>query len=810
MPKTAAAVVACALLAACTTSDGSLDERLLRVRQLQRSGQIDEALPILRELIDEGDRSGEVMYRYGRALSLAGQPGRGIWALEEAQKHEDWFVQASHQIALDAHMGGNHETALEALERLETERKDPHEQDLPAQMLELRVRIDTRRMYDEALALADEILEREPDNEQVLRLKAVALLGLKQPDAAYEIISSAGVPPDVEAADESPDDDLLAGLAEPGDAAVDTDAKEPNPLEVARQEMRDAYWCTVRVTFKREAGELSEAERILDECLSKFPADTGLLNEMGKIYPQVGRVDDIENALIAAIESEPNNENIRMTYVRLLDESQRVDEAESVLRDAIDAARSSEKDRAGRDAAILAKRLTDLGAFLVDHDRGEEGIEFFAEAIELLGTQAPPELMLRQAEAMIFAGQYDEALEVAERIDVAVYEYMIRGRIAFERADYETAIKELNEVARLWPNHAPTRYYLARAREGVADFDRAIEEYRQAIRTDAALSAPRERLARLHLAEERVRQAATILGFSSPKKQSKPSGAMRLLLIETTVRQGRMPNLALPPSDDLSAREFRRGAVRAIARGVAAIAVPSDAEALLEDFQQRFGSSGTEDLFVRERVDLLIEADLTERALEIARAHSERSKHPDARIALGHALVAAGQNLEEAQSLLEGAEAEQVDDDGRLVTAIGKLHERRGDLPQARAAYERALSIDEGHWPAMDGLTRTLLASDRKDEALRRLSSFLDRDNPYEGRASLRYAQLLPDGTVEAERVRFAERALRFGAGVPAYDYLTKIDPTAAGRYRVEVVEPERLSPLPDALETAGAEEPTG
>ena len=803
------------LALACGEEPATEGDELARARALQNSGRFEQAIPLLRELISDGDRSGEVMYRYGRGLSLIGQPGRGIWALEEAQKDPEWFVNASQQIALDAFRGGNHEVALAAIESLKSDDIGDYvyEDDLPTHILELRTLVETRRMYDEALALADTILEDHPDHEHVLRLKAVTLLGLKQTDAAYEVIKQAGIT-GRDPSEGDGDPGIASDFAE--NPIVDAESEvilDPVPDGAAgddaasKDDQTAAYWCTVRTTFKREAGELAEAAEILDECLAQHPTDSGLLSQVGELYPLLGRTTDIEQVLLTAIEADPDREDLRISYVQLLDDMGRDDEAEQALRDGIEVARQRSTEGAGLDK--IARRLADLGAFLVDHDRGAESIDPFGDAIEMLGRRASPDLLLRQAEALTLAGRFEEALEIADLTIVEVHRPLIRGRVAFERADYQTAIDELNEVARMWPDNAPSRYYLARAREGVGDFDLAVEDYRQAMRTDPRLSAARERLARLHLAEGHVRQAATILNFASPRESSTASGAMKLLSLETEIRMGQEPDLRMPQSSDLTASEVRRGAIRAIARGVAAGADPLEAEAAFVAFESVVTGPRTIGVFVRERVRLLIEGGESEAAIDLARQYREVADHPDLHVALARALTAAGTDLTQARTLLQGVDTENTKD-VRLVTALGEVEEKLGDGAASLASFERALAIDEGHWPAMDGLVRQLVAQGRSDVAMERLKIFLDRHNPYEGRAALVFAQRLADDASHADRVRFIERALRFSTGTDALDYLREVDPERASHYRTEVVlpvvpKPESPSAEPVAEESDAA-----
>jgi tetratricopeptide (TPR) repeat protein len=159
----------------------SVEDRLSEVRRMQNQGLIEESVEILTELIDAGGRDGEVLYRYGRALSLIGRPGRAAWALDAAQSDPEWLVFAAHQLALDAYRGANYDYALEVLERLRDERTDSHDADLAARLLEVRVLLNTRRFYEDALEKIEAIIDDFPDDQEAVRLKAVGYKGYVKP-----------------------------------------------------------------------------------------------------------------------------------------------------------------------------------------------------------------------------------------------------------------------------------------------------------------------------------------------------------------------------------------------------------------------------------------------------------------------------------------------------------------------------------------------------------------------------------------------------------------------------------------------------
>jgi len=758
--------VAALVLAGC---DPTPEENLETVRTLQSEGRIDESIALLREMIDAGERSGEAMFRYGRALSLSGKPGRGMWALEEATLDSDWFVRACHQLAFDAYRAANQELTLEILERLKNGREDDHAEDLPARMLELRVRVETRRQYEEALLLAEEVLDDFPDEEEAIRLKAASLLGLKETDEAFELIKEAGI--------------LTEGIAAPNMEEGNTDASGDVDLAEGETETdaEKSYWCLVRSMFKREAGEFGEAEESITQCLEADPSNIALIDEAIKLHSLRKNYVRVDEILKAAHEASPDDMNLRLAWVKHLDNTGRDGEAEGVLRKSLERALAEPAPAQGPNV-LVASRWVDLGGFLVDHGETNDGLDAYAEAFEILGELAAPELLFRHADGLIAAARYDEALAIADKTTIEIHSPMIRGRVAFEREDYPTAIEELTSASLRWPDNAPIRYYLARSYEGVGDLDAAVEEYRQAIRSDPGLSAARERLTRLHLAENRVRQANAILGFLSPIKESTPSSEMRILNVEVQARLGQEPELTVPTGTDMPLDELRRRTVASLAQGLSTALGPLNANDVLAELQNQVSDAPSKGYFVRARVRHLLEAGEIDSAVALARESSkDELATVDVGIALGRALTESGTETDEAKGLLEKA-LRFLPDDVETLTHLGRLAQLRGDTEAESLYFDRVAELDASYRPAFEYRLAALEAAGDKEAALRLLTAFVDRHNPYDGRAALDLAKALAPSEKD-RRVALAERAIRFGAGRSAVDFLKTVDPSAAERY---------------------------
>lgn len=718
-------------------------QKLNEIRKLINGGRVQETIDACIELIESGNRQGELLFIYGRALALSGRPGRARWTLSEAMNDPIWITSAAHQLAQDNYQATNYDVVLDVLDRLAANRPDPETKDLFAMTLRGRAYLGTRQNYDEALEVFDEILEIQPDHEEALRLKGVALLGLKRSDEAWEIIKRGR--------DNATDADLALNATD-----------------------REAYWCGIQVTFNREAGKLKEAETILEDCLVDHPSSSRLIQEASDLYGAQGRYEDIVRTMRAAHEAAPDDIELRQALVLQLRALGRRPEAEAVLRKAIEITPDK----------IAGEPWVALAGFLVDDGRLDEGLKAYENAMERLGGTLPPELLFSYGEALIQAERYEDANAIADQTPIEVHRPMIRGRVAYEKGEYKLAQKELGEAAKLWPGNAPIRYYLARAAEGLGDFSTAIEEYRQSMRSDTKLTAAKERLARLHLAEGRVRHAMSILRFSGTEATGTPSPESRLIEIEIQAMLGVEPDLSRLVADPMRPiNEIRRLAVEGFSRGLRMRSGPEAVVDALETLSESVDQEENKDLFIGERVRHLLLLDRNQEAQELARtAVKERPRSESARLWLARAIAAGEPDSKEARELLAmirsgssiGAEAR---------TTLGELVLRSGDSSKAEVLFREALEIDPEISVAMRGLAEALVKMDRRAEAQSLLETYLAQNGPYDGAAALQLAQIMQGEAPTSDpandpRVKLTKRAIRFGAGEPAIDFLIELDPT--------------------------------
>lgn len=763
------AIVGLLAVGACARS---LEDRLAEIRALHRSRQIQASIPLLIDLIESGVEDGEVYYRYGRALDAVGQPERSIWALDAAMDDPKWRVRAGQQIAIGAARSKNFELGLQVLERLERERPDGEEVELPELLLHARMLVETNRRYEEALEILEEVLDRSPDEDEAIRLKAASLLGLSRPDEAYEVIRSAGIAPEPPP---SPEGDGKPGDAPEGSQAI---ADEAAPEDAGGdQDERDAYWCAIRASFQRESRQLEKATESIEECLARHPASIALINEAVKVYgPRKPR--RIVEVLKSAYEASPDEPHFLRVLVDSYVSSGRFEDAEAVLRDRLEVLRANPKGPRGQ----LASIWSDLAGFLIARHRIDEALEAFHEVTALLGDDIPPALRLRYADTLIVAGRYDEALAVADRSPVEIHRSMLHGRIAFEQGHYPEALKVLDEAALQWPDNAPIHYYLARAAEGLGDFDRAVEEYRQAIRSDATLSAARERLTRLHLAEGKAREAAMIVGFRSPKEKSEPSMIIRILAVEVNSRLGRDVKLDFPFEPGADPETVHLEIARALARGNRARLGASQGESVLETLEAKVAPN-LKGSILRERVGLLLEVGEVDKAIAVATRGSvaARAGDPNVQVALARALIRREASRGEGETLLHRLR-DQRPLDAEIWRVLGETEASRGNAAEAARCWEEALRLAPDDWLAMKSRIEQLVGSGQREEAIQRLTAFLHQVT-YSGEAALALATLEADDPGRrAEAIALTLRAVRFEGGEPAIEVLSRLDPSAAAR----------------------------
>jgi tetratricopeptide (TPR) repeat protein len=717
LPLGLALALALAVMPGCWPAD-PLDE----VRELQSSGRLAESLEPLRQLMETRSDEPEVQFRYGIALSATGNPSLAVWSLQEAMKSPEWLRPAALQLAAGALRTGDPDFAVEVLDRLVAD--DP--EDVQALVQRAVARSMTRQDYEGTLADAERALELDPEAVEALVPRAVALLALERTEEAEEAL-----------------EEIHDRFDEEGGVAS-----------------RLPRFCAARASFAHEKGETDEAARLYDECLERFPTSALVVEAAIEFYDARNRGDRSLEILRAGLEAAPLDRGLRTALVLRLRAIGQAEEAEAILREATQA----------ESPLLAAGAWADLGGYLLENEEFAESAAAYQRAVELVPA-ASPQIAFSYAEALLLAGRLEDALALADDLTVPAHRELVRARVLLEQGDAASALEHFGEGLRLWPNNPVARYYAGIAAEQVGDFDRAIEEYRYAIRAGAAQSDARLRLARLHHAEGRDDLALAALTHDIERQPG--SLEMTLLELELLARTGRLP-ASLPPrlARTVRPRVVWGRAVAALAQGSGARSGPESAIERLRSADRLDLSDPNNAAALEALVRALAEAGRVEEAVATARRAAE--SRPDVAVLQEMLALALGLSGAEAQEVRAACEAAlAIDPAGPLALAeLARLAAADGDPEEALSLYDRAAAADTERIEAARAAALLLAASGREEEAERRLQELLAR-HPYDGDLALRLARLrVARGEAGQETRALLERASRFGSDPAAAELL--------------------------------------
>ena len=174
----------------------------------------------------------------------------------------------------------------------------PRDRDIDAFLVQAHL---TARRFDRAEALALASLAQEGDQPRMVRLRALALAGRGQGDAAIKLLEDA-------VAGRPSSRDFVVGLAD-----VYTDQKRSadavQVLEQARKTFGDDETLTIRMAAAYEAGNrLADAERELRRLMAADPLNASALNSLGYLLAVRGlRLAEAVDLAQRAVNIEPEN-----------------------------------------------------------------------------------------------------------------------------------------------------------------------------------------------------------------------------------------------------------------------------------------------------------------------------------------------------------------------------------------------------------------------------------------------------------------------------------------------------------------------
>ena len=416
----------------------SSESQLTEVRALQEAAQFDASIAPLRKLIAEDPAHPEANLRLGIALQQTGRPSLAVWPLQKASLSDEHGVQAG---------------------------------------LLLASTLAASQSFEEAIRAYGRVLERDPDSTSALFGKGQAQLSIGQPAAALETSEKLLLI--------LPDDQLGASLK--GAALIDLDRSDEaeavwkgvvdraingnNPTDAARK-------CAALGVFYRSQNDAENARETFSRCILDYPLNHQLLQHASEFFLVYEEYDAAVDIWQSAIEAAPEDLTIRVRLAEILASIDRTNQALKVLQESVELFDSAE---AWRHLAGFLRVQGDLKA-------AREALE---ESMERSRSVAPS-LRFTLADLLIEEGNYERALSIAESLEEPSYRAMIRGAILLQQGDAAAALELLDSGLRLYPNNAGARYLAGQAALATGEVERAMAEFREAIRvseteTDAAL-----------------------------------------------------------------------------------------------------------------------------------------------------------------------------------------------------------------------------------------------------------------------------------------------------------------------------------
>jgi len=683
---------------------GGISDPVSEIEQMQADGHWADTLAPLARMVD-ADPDNPVLNRlYGVALMETGDFGLAVWPLQKAARAEESGQQVAVLLLARAFMmSGNYDDGLaKALEVLET---DPDS--IEALSLAVQGRLSLN-LEAEALADIEVLMELEPKNTIPRSWYVTALIGLGRLEEADQAFAD------------------LRALSEQG-AGLHS--------EVA------ARLCSAHAVFSWKRGEIDAAVGLFDGCLDRWPADYNVVSKALEFFDEGGLHGKATALLRVAHLAEPEIILYRASLAERLQVMGQGDEAENILVE-------------GTREYPSFETWSSLANFYIAAESFPEASRAVDEAVAL-HPEPPPTLRLMQADLWIEVGRLGAARELAGELDSPLKEMLI-GKILLEEGRPAEALEALEVGIQLWPNNALARYLAARAAQQLGDFDRAISEYRDSLRADAAYTDAGLRLSRL---QRRLRDYGGALAAIRMHVEAHPDDLEgRLEMLRVTHQTG--PAELMTRS--VSALSQLPGQVgRALAESTDIIAGASGAIAARESIEEsgldlelpinvdalaawaRYTISAGDAAVVLERVDRLLVESPNQPALHESRAR---------------ALIALGAPANQIVAAYLGA----LESGGERVDALIELaafQAGQGRRDESIGLYDRATRADpedsRAAWAAIELLRVEGSGGDAQLEG--RLEDLL-RADPLHARAALTLARMLLEREQDLERAEALTR----------------------------------------------------
>jgi len=472
VPRFAALALAVAVAAIGAGCSGSVEDRLTEVRALQDAGQFNESIEPLRELLARNPELAEANYLLGVALVQTGQPSLAVWPLEKAAAVPDHTVQAGLLLA----------TTFLGLQS-----------------------------YEDAVRVSGKVLEAKPDSISALRVHAQALLGANRREDALQDTTKLRelAPDDFEAL--LTHATILAELGRMAEAEAahakleEVSAKNPDPSIAVNG-------CLARAMFFRDnLKDHERAEAHFKSCLAKAPTNPLALRMVTQFYDESGRSEEATQIWAGAVKAVPENLAFRDALAARYEAAGRVDDARKLITDAVE-------------LLGTAQAWAKLAEFERRTGHPDKALEAIDQAVKAQPSAAE-NLQFMKADVLADLGKLDEAQAMVDQMKEQSFRDLLKGRILLARGQPQAALVSFESGLRRWPNNAGGRYLAGLAARDVGEFDRALGEFREAVRADSHATDAALMIASIELSRGEYRNAQEFArNFLTNRGGTRPEG----------------------------------------------------------------------------------------------------------------------------------------------------------------------------------------------------------------------------------------------------------------------------------------------
>jgi len=692
-----------AALAAIVACGGDVESRMAEVRALQDVGQFDASIEELREILAITPDLAEANYRLGLALVQTGEPSRAVWPLQKAA--------------------------------------DTSQYEISAGILLASTHFQTKN-FDESIRAANRVLEIDPERQAALRIRAQASLSARKLESAVE---------DTTRLKELYPDDygvralhatVLADLGRLEEAEA-----EHAFVKELGQESDDPQFqvraCLAPAVFAKEVLRDNEKARpFYEDCASRNPTDPVALNHILSFFDSIGEQERGTEMVKAAAASAPENLALQQTLANRLNATGDPEGAEAVLKQTVE----------NFGSAAAWQGLTQF--YRVRHEP-EKALGALEKVIELSGG-GNDAIRFTQADVMIDAGDLDGAREVASRIQQQTYLHLIHGRLELLSGNPEAALASFEKGINAWPDNTGARYLAGLAARDLGDHERAISEFREAVRTGNAETEAAIEAARIFLGLGRYSEAATFSTMALRGPSGRQQSAAYVVGARAYTGMEKYDN-ARGAVQQLIELGYPAIAARELAFVLRAESGPAAAVDALLNSDLDFTAASNQVALQQLTSDLATLRRFPE-AMEFIDAAIEKNPDDATLLELRGLTLLRNRKFPEAREALERSLALEPDRP-LAIAGLATVSANSGDFEKAITLFDRAYALDRSEGQSAYLAAQIALASGDKEEAIRRLR-LLVRHHPEIPGAANDLAWLLADSDQELDyALSLAEKA---------------------------------------------------